>query len=81
MGFLTKLFGGADGIRETMRESYLKHVRLAQEGSIGSDDPPHANWTIWRAWVSISRSFEAHLRGRALDGACPIPVDARGGVR
>ena len=30
MGILTKLFGGADGIREVMRESYAKHVLLAR---------------------------------------------------
>ena len=40
MGFLTKLFGGADGIREAMRESYAKHVLLARERA--ASDPPHA---------------------------------------
>ena len=28
MGFFNKLFGGADGIRETMRESYDKHRQV-----------------------------------------------------
>lgn len=40
MGFWTKLFGGADGCREAMRESYDKHVRVArQEGTEASS--PH----------------------------------------
>lgn len=30
MGIFTKLFGGAEGIREAMRESYEKHYKLAQ---------------------------------------------------
>jgi hypothetical protein len=42
MGFWNKLFGGADGCREAMRESYEKHVRLAQQGQIGAGDSPHA---------------------------------------
>jgi hypothetical protein len=40
MGFMKKLFGGADGTRETMRESYLKHLRLAQTVA-DPDDNPH----------------------------------------
>jgi tetratricopeptide (TPR) repeat protein len=42
MGIFTKFFGGADGIREAMRDSYEKHVRLAKEGKIPSTDPPHS---------------------------------------
>ena len=41
MGMLTKLFGGADGCREAMRESYHKHVQIAREGRIPTTDPPH----------------------------------------
>lgn len=41
MGFLKKLFGGAKGIREAMRESYNRHLRLARDRRIASDDPPH----------------------------------------
>lgn len=37
MGFFTKIFGGADGIREAMRDSYDKHVRLAQGQGVQSD--------------------------------------------
>jgi hypothetical protein len=40
MGIWKKLFGGADGCREAMAESYQKHVRLAQQGH-GTDEPPH----------------------------------------
>jgi hypothetical protein len=39
MGLFTKLFGGADGIREAMRESYQMHVKLARQKSL---DFPHA---------------------------------------
>ena len=42
MGIWTKLFGGADGIREVMRESYDKHVRLSQRGEIPLADLPHS---------------------------------------
>jgi hypothetical protein len=42
MGVLTKLFGGADGIREAMRDSYERHVRLAKEGRIPTTDQPHS---------------------------------------
>lgn len=42
MGFMKKLFGGADGIREAMRESYTKHLQLAQERAVSSDGTPHA---------------------------------------
>ena len=42
MGVLTKFFGGADGIREAMRDSYEKHARSAREGRIPSTDPPHS---------------------------------------
>lgn len=35
------MFGGADGIRETMGESYNKHVRLAMQGRSPTQDPPH----------------------------------------
>lgn len=42
MGIWTKLFGGADGIRETMRESYDKHIRLAQKGRVPSTGTPHS---------------------------------------
>lgn len=41
MGFWKKLFGGADGCREAMRESYDKHVRLAAQGRIPTEDSPH----------------------------------------
>ena len=41
MGILTKLFGGEDGIRKAMRDSYEKHVRLAKKGKLSSEDPPH----------------------------------------
>jgi hypothetical protein len=41
MGTWTKLFGGAEGCREAMRESYVKHVQLAREGRIPTTDPPH----------------------------------------
>lgn len=36
-----KIFGGAEGIREAMRESYENHVRAAREGTIptGGDSP------------------------------------------
>jgi hypothetical protein len=39
MGLFNKIFGGADGCRECMRESYEKHVRLAKTNS---PDSPHA---------------------------------------
>ena len=39
MGLFTKLFGGADGCRETMRESYEKHAKLARQSGM---DSPHA---------------------------------------
>ena len=41
MGILNKLFGGADGIRETMIESYWKHVHLVQQGRIPASDSAH----------------------------------------
>lgn len=37
MGLFKKLFGGADGIRESMRNSYKKHTKLARQS--GMDDP------------------------------------------
>jgi len=40
MGLIKKLFGGAAGIRESMRESYAKHYRMASRG-IGTDETPH----------------------------------------
>ena len=39
MGFFKKIFGGADGIRETMRESYEKHRQAAPRGE--DTFPPH----------------------------------------
>ena len=44
MGLLKKLFGGADGIRETMRESYDQHVlfgRLAKHTPGVENVSPH----------------------------------------
>ena len=43
MGLWNKLFGGADGCREAMRESYAKHVQMARQGKIamGDTDSPH----------------------------------------
>lgn len=35
MGLLTKIFGGADGCREAMHESYAKHVQVARQGKAG----------------------------------------------
>jgi hypothetical protein len=42
MGFWNKVFGGADGCREAMRESYEKHVQLARQGQLGASESPHA---------------------------------------
>lgn len=42
MGLWNKLFGGVDGWREAMRESYEKHLRLARAGKIPATDGPHA---------------------------------------
>lgn len=43
MGILTKLFGGAEGCREAMCESYQKHVQLARAGKITFfDQSPHS---------------------------------------
>jgi len=57
MGMLTKLFGGAEGCREAMRESYQKHVQLARAGQISFfDQSPHslglygALGSRYRAW-------------------------------
>lgn len=44
MGFLKGLFGGADGIRKAMSDSYHRHVILATEGRIPppvTPDSPH----------------------------------------
>ena len=38
MGVFKKLFGGADRTREAMRESYVKHVRLAETRLDEADD-------------------------------------------
>lgn len=57
MGMWTKLFGGAEGCREAMRESYQKHFQLAQAGQISFfDQSPHslglygALGSRYRAW-------------------------------
>lgn len=41
MGFWNKLFGGADGIRESMRETYAYRYQKAQECPPASGDTPH----------------------------------------
>jgi len=41
MGLWKKLFGGAEGCREARRDSYEKHVRLARQGRIPTEDLPH----------------------------------------
>lgn len=41
MGFFNKVFGGADGVREAMNDAYSRHLRLAHEGKLPSDDSPH----------------------------------------
>lgn len=43
MGLWNKLFGGADGCREAMRESYEKHVRLARQRQLAAGGSPHAS--------------------------------------
>ncbi len=43
MGFLTKLFGVADGIREAVRDSYAKRVLLAGPGW----------WRLWRVSLAV----------------------------
>lgn len=40
MGIFNKILGNADGIRETTRDSYKKHVRMA-ESNPQTDDPIH----------------------------------------
>ena len=41
MGVWNKLFGGADGCREAMRESYEKHAQSARQGQLGAVETPH----------------------------------------
>jgi hypothetical protein len=38
MGFFNKIFGGADGCRESMRDAYIKHTNLANQNKM---DSPH----------------------------------------
>lgn len=61
MGILTKVFGGADGIREAMRDSYEKHARLAREGRIPSTDPPHSIGL----YGALGSRYQAHRKSVA----------------
>lgn len=44
MGIFTKLFGGAGGCREAMRESYAKHVQVARQGKAGVSNIDDAHY-------------------------------------
>lgn len=55
MGIFTKLFGGTEGIREAMRESYEKHYKLAQVHEFPGLTPHEAGLlgalgTRYKAW-------------------------------
>lgn len=41
MGLWNKMFGGADGCREVIRDAYIKHVRLAKNRQSQSRDSSH----------------------------------------
>src|SRR5215213_8986802 len=41
MGLWNKMFGGADGCREVIRDAYIKHVRLAKHRQSQSRDSSH----------------------------------------
>ena len=44
MGLWTKIFGGADGCREAMHESYAKHVQMARQGISGVENIDDAHY-------------------------------------
>jgi hypothetical protein len=64
MGLWNKLFGGADGSREAMRDSYARHVRLAKNGQIqiGSESPH----TIGLHGALGTRSLAGGIQVRAI---------------
>ena len=41
MGFLKKLIGGADGVRESMHDSYTKHFNAAMSAGSEGNNSPH----------------------------------------
>ena len=62
MGMWNKLFGGAEGCREAMCQSYEKHVRLAaRQGNFDGVDSPH------------SRGLYGALETRYIVGGRPAP--------
>lgn len=42
VGLFNKLFGGANGVRESMRDSYAQHIALVSSGRLGAPNGPHA---------------------------------------
>ncbi|MDM8008897.1 MAG: hypothetical protein QUV05_22385 [Phycisphaerae bacterium] len=65
MGILNKLFGGADGIRETIVESYVKHRELAESGMIPSSDDPHR--------TGLYGALASRYKARATWGSAGVP--------
>jgi len=63
MGMWTKLFGGAEGCHQAMRESYERHFQLARDGRNPTTDPPH-NVGLFGALASRYRA-----RGTPIDEA------------
>jgi hypothetical protein len=56
MGLWTKLFGGAEGCREAMRESYQKHVRLTRQKKINTSSPHEAG--LYGALSTIGKTHQ-----------------------
>lgn len=61
MGVWNKLFGGAEGAREAMRESYAKHVRLAREARIPAPDSPH----VVGLFGALATRYQARLQPKS----------------
>jgi len=58
MGILKKLFGGADGIRETMCDAYEKNLRRAEDGEIPLIETPHSHGL----YGALSTRYKARLK-------------------